>query len=95
QEKNLGTWAIGKLNLYLHNMRAELERGDILVNPLHLDQDSIKNFDRVIANPPFSAKSWWTPIEVNRPKKVSKDGKAKEIPPNYKKELKDPYSRLG
>src|SRR6185295_8165544 len=25
QEKNLGTWAIAKLNLYLHNMRAEIE----------------------------------------------------------------------
>jgi type I restriction enzyme M protein len=95
QEKNLGTWAIGKLNLYLHNMRAELERGDTLVQPLHREQESIKCFDRVIANPPFSAKSWWTSIEVNRPKKIDKSGKEKEVPVNYKKEVKDPFGRLG
>ena len=95
QEKNLGTWAIGKLNLYLHNMQAELERGDTLVQPLHREEESIKSFDRVIANPPFSAKQWWTAIEVNRPKKTDKNGKEKEVPPNYKKELKDPFGRLG
>lgn len=95
QEKNLGTWAIGKLNLYLHNMQAELERGDTLVQPLHRDEEGIKSFDRVIANPPFSAKQWWTAIEVNRPKKTDKNGKEKEVPPNYKKELKDPFGRLG
>ena len=95
QEKNLGTWAIGKLNLYLHNMRAELERGDTLVEPLHREEDGIQCFDRVIANPPFSAKSWWTPIEVNRPKKIGKDGKEKEVAPSYKKEVKDPFGRLG
>lgn len=95
QEKNLGTWAIGKLNLYLHNMNADLKRGDTLVEPLHLDADSIKNFDRVIANPPFSAKQWWTPLEVNLKKKVDKDGKEKEIAPAYKKDLHDGYGRLG
>ena len=95
QEKNLGTWSIGKLNLYLHNMQAELERGDTLVQPLHREEEGIQCFDRVIANPPFSAKSWWTPIEINRPTKTDKDGKQKEVPPNYKKELKDPFGRLG
>ncbi|OED45235.1 type I restriction endonuclease subunit M [Endozoicomonas sp. (ex Bugula neritina AB1)] len=95
QEKNLGTWAIGKLNLYLHNMQAEMERGDTLNNPLHLEDDGIKSFDRVIANPPFSAKSWWTPLEVNLKKKVDKNGKEKEIAPNYKKDLRDPHGRLG
>ncbi len=96
QEKNLGTWAIGKLNLYLHNMEAFLERGDTLVSPLHKEADrSLKTFDRVIANPPFSAKQWWTPLEVNLEKKVGKDGKEKEIAPNYKKNLHDPHGRLG
>ena len=99
QEKNLGTWAIGKLNLYLHNMNAELKRGDTLTHPLHLDgsdqQSSLKTFDRVIANPPFSAKQWWTPVEVNRPKKTDKNGKEKETTPNYKKEVSDPYGRLA
>ena len=49
----------------------------------------------MIANPPFSAKQWWTPLEVNLEKKVGKDGKEKEIAPNYKKNLHDPHGRLG
>ncbi|WP_353623019.1 N-6 DNA methylase [Salinisphaera sp. G21_0] len=95
QERNLGTWAIGKLNLYLHNMNADLRRGNTLVEPLHLEQDSVRVFDRVIANPPFSAKQWWTPLEVNLKTKVGKDGKEKEVAPNYKKEVYDRYGRFG
>lgn len=85
QERNLGTWAIGKLNLYLHNMNADLRRGNTLVEPLHLEQDSVRVFDRVIANPPFSAKQWWTPLEVNLKTKVGKDGKEKEVAPTTRK----------
>lgn len=91
QEKNLGTWAIAKLNLYLHNMHAAIERGDTLVEPKHLDGDYLKTFDRVIANPPFSAKSWWTPLELSNEKKQENGKKLKA--PNYK-EVSDPYGRL-
>jgi type I restriction enzyme M protein len=91
QEKNLGTWAIAKLNLYLHNMRAEIERGDTLVEPKHLDGDYLKTFDRVIANPPFSAKSWWAPLELSNESEQENGKKAKA--PNYK-QVSDPYGRL-
>lgn len=91
QEKNLGTWAIAKLNLYLHNMRAEIERGDTLVEPKHLDGDYLKTFDRVIANPPFSAKSWWVPLELSNENEQENGKKAKA--PNYK-QVSDPYGRL-
>lgn len=91
QEKNLGTWAIAKLNLYLHNMHAEIERGDTLVEPKHLDDDYLKTFDRVIANPPFSAKSWWTPLELSNENEQENGKKAKA--PNYK-QVSDPYGRL-
>jgi type I restriction enzyme M protein len=91
QEKNLGTWAIAKLNLYLHNMRAEIERGDTLVEPRHLDGDYLKTFDRVIANPPFSAKSWWTPLELTN--ENEQDSSKKPKAPNYK-QVSDPYGRL-
>ena len=91
QEKNLGTWAIAKLNLYLHNMRAEIERGDTLVEPKHLDGDFLKTFDRVIANPPFSAKSWWSPLELANEAEQEGDKKAKT--PNYK-QVNDPYGRF-
>lgn len=91
QEKNLGTWAIAKLNLYLHNMHASIERGDTLVEPKHLDGDYLKKFDRVIANPPFSAKSWWTPLELSNENEQENGKKVKA--PNYK-QVSDPYGRL-
>ncbi|WP_042146293.1 MULTISPECIES: class I SAM-dependent DNA methyltransferase [unclassified Pseudoalteromonas] len=95
QERNLGTWAIGKLNLFLHNMKAKLERGDTLVDPKHKDGNSILSFDRVIANPPFSALDWWTPLEANKQTKTDKNGNVKEVAPKYNKELKDPYGRFS
>jgi len=91
QEKNLGTWAIAKLNLYLHNMRAEIERGDTLVEPKHLDGDYLKTFDRVIANPPFSAKQWWSPLELAN--EAEQEGDKKPKAPNYK-QVSDPYGRF-
>lgn len=91
QEKNLGTWAIAKLNLYLHNMHAAIERGDTLVEPKHLNGDFLKTFDRVIANPPFSAKSWWTPLELSNENEQDSGKKLKA--PNYK-QVSDPYGRL-
>jgi type I restriction enzyme M protein len=96
QEKNTGTWAIGKLNMLLHNfMDADLRKGDTLVNPQHKDENNeLDLFDRVIANPPFSADKWWTPAETNIEVKVDKDGKEKEITPNYAKVVVDKFGRL-
>jgi len=94
QEKNLGTWAIAKLNLYLHNMRAEIERGDTLVEPKHLEGDYLKTFDRVIANPPFSAKAWWTPLELAGEAEQENGGDKKAKSPNYK-QVSDPYGRFA
>jgi type I restriction enzyme M protein len=60
QEKNLGTWAIAKMNLLLHGLRdARIEKGDTIRNPRLLDHDgNLFLYDRVIANPPFSLDSW-------------------------------------
>ena len=62
QEINLNTWAICKMNLFLHGIDdAKVLKGDTLRNPKHLQREgskSIKRFDRVLANPPFSLKSW-------------------------------------
>jgi len=91
QEKNLGTWAIAKLNLYLHNMRAEIERGDTLIEPKHLHGDYLKTFDRVIANPPFSAKAWWTPLELEIESEQEDAKKLKA--PNYK-QVNDRFGRF-
>ena len=60
QEHNLGTLAIGKLNLLLHGLRAaRLEPGDVIAEPGLVDsQGRLLSYDRVIANPPFSLKNW-------------------------------------
>lgn len=91
QEKNLGTWAIAKLNLYLHNMNASIERGDTLVEPRHLAGSYLRTFDRVIANPPFSAKAWWAPLELES--EADQDDGKKPKTPNYK-QVSDPYGRF-
>ena len=96
QEKNLGTWAIAKLNMLLHNFdSADLRKGDTLTDPKHKNSDTeLMLFDRVIANPPFSQDRWWTPAEVNQEKTLDKHGKEKEVTPNYASVVVDRFGRL-
>lgn len=55
QESNPTTWIISRMNMILHNISsANIEDGDTLEDPKHLDGSSLKKFDIVIANPPFS-----------------------------------------
>jgi type I restriction enzyme M protein len=60
QERNIGTWAICKMNMLLHGLSsARLEKGDTLRGPRLLREDGkLMEFDIVIANPPFSLKNW-------------------------------------
>jgi type I restriction enzyme M protein len=59
QEMNLNTWAICKINMFLHGVfSADIRKGDTLRDPKHKDQGHLMTFDRVIANPPFSLKGW-------------------------------------
>jgi type I restriction enzyme M protein len=60
QERNIGTWAICKMNLLLHGLSsARLEKGDTLRSPkLLTESGKLMEFDIVIANPPFSLKNW-------------------------------------
>ncbi len=60
QEKNLTTWAICRMSLFIHDIDdAFIERGDTLLEPKHLASDTaVQRFDVVLANPPFSLKNW-------------------------------------
>ena len=59
QESNGSTWALAKMNMFLHGMdNARLEWGDTLRNPRLIEQDSLMKFDIVVANPPFSLEKW-------------------------------------
>ena len=59
QEMNLNTWAICKMNIFLHGVfNADIRKGDTLGDPQHTRGGELMSFDRVIANPPFSLKKW-------------------------------------
>ena len=59
QEMNLDTWAICKMNMFLHGVfNADIQKGDTLGDPKHISGGELQVFDRVIANPPFSLKKW-------------------------------------
>ncbi|HCM0824196.1 MULTISPECIES: type I restriction-modification system subunit M [Vibrio harveyi group] len=59
QEMNLNTWAICKMNMFLHGVQsADIRKGDTLREPKHTEGGELLTFDRVIANPPFSLKKW-------------------------------------
>ncbi len=59
QEMNLNTWAICKMNMFLHGVfNADIRKGDTLGEPQHISGGNLMTFDRVIANPPFSLKKW-------------------------------------
>ena len=55
QDNNGTVWSICKMNMILHNISdAHIENDDTLENPAFAEGSYIKQFDRVIANPPFS-----------------------------------------
>lgn len=61
QESNGQTHALCRMNMYLHQINEpKIQRGDTLNTPKHLEADgSLKQFDYIVANPPFSQKDWW------------------------------------
>ena len=59
QESNGSTWALGKMNQFLHFIdNARIEWGNTLNNPKLIDNDRLMAFDIVVANPPFSLDKW-------------------------------------
>lgn len=60
QEINIGTYAIAKINMFLHGLdSADIVRGDTLADPKFLNPDgALKTFDICVANPPYSISEW-------------------------------------
>ncbi|OEZ48388.1 putative type I restriction enzymeP M protein [Janthinobacterium sp. MP5059B] len=56
QEMMGTTWSICKMNMLLHGIsHADIRNADTLADPQHKDENNeLKRFDRVLANPPFS-----------------------------------------
>ena len=59
QEVNGGTWALAKMNMFLHGIeQSYIAWGDTILSPQFTEKQSIMKFNKVIANPPFSKKKW-------------------------------------
>ncbi|WP_298861540.1 type I restriction-modification system subunit M [uncultured Microbacterium sp.] len=59
QEVNGGTWAMARMNMFMHaNDAARIEWGDTLNNPTIVESSKLVQFDVVLGNPPFSLDKW-------------------------------------
>ena len=59
QEVNGATWALARMNMFMHaNDSARIDWCDTLNSPTVLENDRLKKFDVVVANPPFSLDKW-------------------------------------
>lgn len=59
QEINALTAAIGRMNLFLHGVDDfKISNGDTLTAPSFIERGRLKQFDLVLANPPYSISEW-------------------------------------
>ena len=65
QEKDVATTALARMNMILHNNPTALIHGgnSTLADPKFKDGNTLKTFDYVVANPPFSDKRWRTGLD--------------------------------
>jgi type I restriction enzyme M protein len=64
QEKDAATSGLARMNMILHNNpTARIMQGNTLTDPRFKEGDGLKQFDFVIANPPFSDKRWSTGLD--------------------------------
>jgi type I restriction enzyme M protein len=66
QENDTATAALSRMNMILHNNpTAVIKQGNTLANPLFKDENGrLKTFEYVVANPPFSYKSWSNGVNI-------------------------------
>ena len=65
QEINQNSWAICKINLFLHGaFNTNIALGSVLTEPRFIEKQQISQFDRVIADPPFNMR-WDAKIVEN------------------------------
>ena len=68
QEINLITSAIARMNMFLHGIQDfKVVRGDTLARPSFIENDELKKFNVILANPPYSIKNWDREGFVNDP----------------------------
>jgi type I restriction enzyme M protein len=63
QEKDVTTGGLSRMNMILHDFpTANILTGNTLSSPKFLDGNNLRTYDYVVANPPFSVKTWSTGI---------------------------------
>lgn len=81
QEITGATWALAKMNMFLHGMdNARIEWGDTIRSPKLIEDDTTMKFEVVVANPPFSLDKWGHDEAGNDPYKRFHRG----LPPQSK-----------
>ena len=61
QEKDVTTAGLARMNMILHDFpTANILSGDTLASPKFRNGEQLRTYDYVVANPPFSDKSWST-----------------------------------
>ena len=64
QEKDSATSGLARMNMILHNNpTADIKQGNTISDPKFKDGNDLKQYDYVVANPPFSDKKWSTGID--------------------------------
>ncbi len=64
QEKDSATSGLARMNMILHgNPTAQIEQGNTIADPKFFEDQVLKQFDFVVANPPFSDKRWSTGVD--------------------------------
>ena len=72
QEKDVTTAGLARMNMILHDFpTANILSGNTLASPKFKDGEQLRTYDYVVANPPFSDKTWSTgltlPLKENDP----------------------------
>jgi type I restriction enzyme M protein len=63
QEKDVTTSGLARMNMILHDFStANIMAGNTLANPKFKDGSNLRTYDYVVANPPFSDKTWTSGI---------------------------------
>lgn len=68
QESNGSTWALCRMNMFLHGMdNARIEWCNTISSPRLVEGDKLMKFNIVVANPPFSLDKWGADEAPNDP----------------------------
>jgi type I restriction enzyme M protein len=66
QEMDVTTAGLARMNMILHDFpTANILNGNTLSSPKFLDGNNLRTYDYVVANPPFSSKTWSTGINTS------------------------------